>query len=122
MWAHPDEESGLGLYAEHKMLALGRLSVSARCGSRPSTARVIPVAELRSNVTMLAKLAKLMKIPVTTTASAPNGANGPLMPELKEHVPDAERCFEFNTFDRTSQQSSSASRCRPLLKDCDSRH
>jgi hypothetical protein len=65
------------------MLALGRLSVSARCGSRPSTARVVPVAELRSNVIMLAKLAKLMKIPVTTTASEPNGADGPLMAELK---------------------------------------
>jgi hypothetical protein len=83
------------------------VSVSAQdtANSRPSTARVVPVAELRSNVIMLAKLAKLklMKIPVATTASEPNGVNGPLMPELKEHVPDAERCLEFNTFDRTSQ-------------------
>ena len=112
-----------GLYAEQKKLALGRLSVIARHGKQPpSTARVVPVAELRSNVTMLAKLAKLMKIPVTTTASAPNGANGPLMPELKEHVPDAERCLEFDTFDQTSQTVFKCQQLPPLLKDCDSRH
>src|SRR4029453_6536695 len=41
----------------------------------------INVSELRANVTMLAKLATLLKIPVITTASEPNGPNGPLMPE-----------------------------------------
>jgi nicotinamidase-related amidase len=49
----------------------------------------IPIAELRSNVIMLAKLASLMKIPVITTASEPNGTNGPLMPEINQHAPHA---------------------------------
>lgn len=49
----------------------------------------ISVAELRSNVVMLAKLASLMKIPVITTASEPNGTNGPLMPEIAGHAPHA---------------------------------
>src|SRR3712207_325573 len=49
----------------------------------------IPIAELRSNVIMLAKLATLMKIPVITTASEPNGTNGPLMPEINQHAPHA---------------------------------
>jgi nicotinamidase-related amidase len=53
------------------------------------TVKDIPVAELRANVVMLAKLAKLMNIPVITTASEPNGTNGPLMPEIHEHAPHA---------------------------------
>ena len=51
------------------------------------TVKDISVAELRSNVAMLAKLATLMKIPVITTASEPNGTNGPLMPEIHELAP-----------------------------------
>jgi nicotinamidase-related amidase len=51
------------------------------------TVKDIPVAELRSNVIMLAKLATLMKIPVITTASEPKGTNGPLMPEIHEFAP-----------------------------------
>ena len=46
------------------------------------TVKDISVAELRSNTVMLAKLATLMKIPVITTASEPNGTNGPLVPEI----------------------------------------
>lgn len=53
------------------------------------TVKDIPVAELRSNVVMLAKLASLMKIPVITTASEPNGTNGPLMPEIHQFAPHA---------------------------------
>ena len=53
------------------------------------TVKDIPVAELRSNVVLLSKLATLMKIPVITTASEPNGTNGPLMPEIHEHAPHA---------------------------------
>ena len=48
------------------------------------TVKDISVAELRSNTVLLAKLAKLMKIPVITTASEPNGTNGPLMPEIHQ--------------------------------------
>ena len=36
----------------------------------------VPVAELRANVTALAKLATLQGIPVITTASVPDGPNG----------------------------------------------
>jgi nicotinamidase-related amidase len=49
----------------------------------------ISVAELRANTTMLAKLATLLKLPVITTASEPNGPNGPLMPEIHKSAPHA---------------------------------
>jgi nicotinamidase-related amidase len=49
----------------------------------------IPVAELRANVTALAKLAALFEIPLITTASVPEGPNGPLMPEIHEAAPHA---------------------------------
>src|SRR5258705_6291077 len=49
----------------------------------------ISVAELRANVTALAKLAALQQIPVITTASVPDGPNGPLMPEIHEAAPHA---------------------------------
>jgi nicotinamidase-related amidase len=51
---------------------------------------------------MLAKLATLMKIPVITTASEPNGTNGPLMPEIQEFAPHAvyvARKGEVNAWD-----------------------
>ena len=66
------------------------------------TVKDIPVAELRSNAVMLARLATLMKIPVITTASEPNGTNGPLMPEIHEHAPHAvyvARKGEVNAWD-----------------------
>ena len=66
------------------------------------TVKDIPVAELRSNVVMLAKLATLMKIPVITTASEPNGTNGPLMPEIHQFAPHAiyvPRKGEVNAWD-----------------------
>jgi nicotinamidase-related amidase len=62
----------------------------------------ISVAELRANTTMLAKLATLMKMPVITTASEPNGPNGPLMPEIHEAAPHAvfvPRKGEVNAWD-----------------------
>jgi hypothetical protein len=43
----------------------------------------ISVAE-RANTTALAKLAALMEIPLITTASVPDGPNGPVMPEIQE--------------------------------------
>jgi len=48
------------------------------------TVKDIGVVELRANTVMLAKLATLLKIPVITTASEPNGPNGPLMPEINQ--------------------------------------
>lgn len=66
------------------------------------TVKDVPIAELRSNVVMLAKLAALMKIPVITTASEPNGTNGPLMPEIHQNAPHAvyvARKGEVNAWD-----------------------
>ena len=66
------------------------------------TVKDIPVAELRANVVMLAKLATLMKIPVITTASEPGGPNGPLMPEIHQFAPHAvyvPRKGEVNAWD-----------------------
>jgi len=62
----------------------------------------IEVAQLRANTTMLAKLATLMKLPVITTASVPEGPNGPLMPEIHEAAPHAvhvPRRGEVNAWD-----------------------
>ena len=62
----------------------------------------IPVSQLRANVTTLAKLATLLKLPVTTTASVPDGPNGPLMPEHQEAAPHAQyipRHGEVNAWD-----------------------
>lgn len=53
------------------------------------TVKDIPLQELRTNATVLAKGAALAKVPVITTASEPNGPNGPLMPELHEAAPGA---------------------------------
>lgn len=62
----------------------------------------ISVAELRANTTALAKLAALQNIPVITTASVPDGPNGPLMPEIQEAAPHAvyvPRKGEVNAWD-----------------------
>jgi nicotinamidase-related amidase len=53
------------------------------------TVKDIPVAELRANTVVLAKIAELAKAPVLTTASEPNGPNGPLMEELAKAAPGA---------------------------------
>jgi nicotinamidase-related amidase len=53
------------------------------------TVKDVPVAELRTNTVVLAKLAQLAKTPLITTASEPSGPNGPLMPEIKEAAPGA---------------------------------
>jgi len=66
------------------------------------TVKDISVAELRANTTMLVKLATLLKIPVITTASEPNGPNGPLMPEIHQLAPHAvyvARKGEVNAWD-----------------------
>jgi nicotinamidase-related amidase len=49
----------------------------------------ISITELRTNTTALAKVAALLNIPVITTASVPDGPNGPLMPEIHEAAPEA---------------------------------
>lgn len=62
----------------------------------------ISITELRANTTALAKVAALMNIPVITTASVPDGPNGPLMPEIHQAAPHAvyvPRKGEVNAWD-----------------------
>lgn len=66
------------------------------------TVKDIEVTALRNNVAALAKVAALENIPVFTTASEPNGPNGPLMPEIHELAPHAiyiPRNGEINAWD-----------------------
>jgi nicotinamidase-related amidase len=66
------------------------------------TVKDISVAELRANTTMLAKLANLLDIPLITSASVPDGPNGPLMPEIHREAPHAvhvPRKGEINAWD-----------------------
>lgn len=50
----------------------------------------IPVPELRRNAIALAKVVTLLKIPVITTASVPDGPNGPLIPDIHQAAPHAQ--------------------------------
>lgn len=62
----------------------------------------IDVPRLRRNVVALAKAASLSKVPVITTASVPQGPNGPLIPEIHQAAPHAQyvaRRGEINAFD-----------------------
>ena len=83
----------------------GKLSESTEYDAAagcPINPKDISVAELRANTTLLAKVATLLKIPVITTASEPNGPNGPLMPEIHEAAPHAvyvPRQGEVNAWD-----------------------
>jgi len=66
------------------------------------TVKDIGVAELRSNTTVLAKVAALLDIPLLTSASVPDGPNGPLMPEIHAAAPHAvfvPRTGEINAWD-----------------------
>ncbi len=49
----------------------------------------IELPALRANVTALAKASRLTKIPTFTTASVPDGPNGPLIPEIHQCNPEA---------------------------------
>ncbi|WP_322026338.1 hydrolase [Burkholderia sp. BCC1977] len=53
------------------------------------TVKDMEMTVLRSHAIALAKMATLCKIPVITTASVPQGPNGPLIPEIHEHAPHA---------------------------------
>ncbi len=66
------------------------------------TVKDLTVPELRANVTTLAKVATLTKIPVITTASVPQGPNGPLIPEIHKFAPHAQyvvRKGQINAWD-----------------------
>ncbi len=62
----------------------------------------MPMPELRARAAALAKMASLCKIPVITTASVPQGPNGPLIPEIHANAPHAKyvaRRGEINAWD-----------------------
>jgi nicotinamidase-related amidase len=66
------------------------------------TVKDVTVAELRANVTALAKIATLLDLPIVTTASVPDGPNGPIMPEIAQFAPRAvyvPRKGEVNAWD-----------------------
>jgi nicotinamidase-related amidase len=51
----------------------------------------MPMPVLRNHAAALARMATLSKMPVITTASVPQGPNGPLIPEIHENAPHAKR-------------------------------
>ena len=53
------------------------------------TVKDMEMTVLRANVVTLAKIATLAKIPVITTASVPQGPNGPPIPEIHKYAPHA---------------------------------
>lgn len=62
----------------------------------------MPMPILRNHATALAKIATLANIPVITTASVPQGPNGPLIPEIHANAPHAQyiaRKGEINAWD-----------------------
>lgn len=62
----------------------------------------MPMPELRARAAALARMATLAKLPVITTASIPQGPNGPLIPEIHENAPHAQyvaRKGEINAWD-----------------------
>lgn len=62
----------------------------------------MPMPVLRAHATALAKMATLAKLPVITTASVPQGPNGPLIPEIHQFAPHAKyvpRRGEINAWD-----------------------
>lgn len=62
----------------------------------------MPMPVLRSHATALAKMATLCNLPVITTASVPQGPNGPLIPEIHANAPHAQyvaRRGEINAWD-----------------------
>src|SRR5262249_22778828 len=65
------------------------MGIEGRSALARAAAHIVFIPPEGSNVVLLAKLATLMKIPVMTTASEPNGTNGPLMPEIHQFAPHA---------------------------------
>jgi nicotinamidase-related amidase len=62
----------------------------------------ISVPELRARAAALAKMATLANLRVITTASVPEGPNGPLIPEIHQNAPHAKyvaRKGEINAWD-----------------------
>lgn len=79
----------------------------------------IELPVLRSRVTALAKISRLAKIPTFTTASVPDGPNGPLIPEIHQYNPDAvyiPRTGQINAWDNPAWSDAiKATRRKTLL-------
>ncbi len=70
-----------------------------------NTVKDLPVPDLRNYAIALAKTASLLNIPVLTTASVPDGPNGPLIPEIHQCAPHAQfipRTGQINAWDNPS--------------------
>ena len=66
------------------------------------TIQDMPFTQVRAHAAALAQMATLSKIPVITTASVPQGPNGPLIPEIHANAPHAQyvaRKGEINAWD-----------------------
>ena len=66
------------------------------------TVKDMPMPELRVRAAALAKIAKLSNLPVITSASVPQGPNGPMIPEIMQNAPHAKyvaRKGEINAWD-----------------------
>ncbi|WP_025600302.1 hydrolase [Burkholderia sp. WSM2230] len=66
------------------------------------TVKDMEMTVLRKHATALARMATLCKMPVITTASVPQGPNGPLIPEIHESAPHAQyvaRTGQINAWD-----------------------
>jgi nicotinamidase-related amidase len=66
------------------------------------TIQDMPFTEVRTNATTLAKVAHLAGMPVITSASVPDGPNGPLIPDIHQSAPHAQyvaRRGEINAWD-----------------------
>lgn len=66
------------------------------------TVQDMPMTTLRRHAAALAKMATLAGLPVITTASVPQGPNGPLIPEIHRYAPHAQyvaRKGEINAWD-----------------------
>ncbi|RKT87301.1 Nicotinamidase-related amidase [Saccharopolyspora antimicrobica] len=73
---------------------------------------------MRANTVALARTADLLGIPVITTASVPDGPNGPLMPEIHEVAPKAQyvaRNGEINAWDTPAFREAVAATGRRTL-------
>lgn len=66
------------------------------------TVNDMPMPVLRNHAAALARMATLAKLPVITTASVPQGPNGPMIPEIHanaQHAKYVARKGEINAWD-----------------------
>lgn len=74
--------------------------------------------DLRVNVASLATAATLAQVPAIATASVPEGPNGPLIPEIFSHAPEAtfvQRHGEINAWDVEALRNAVAATGRKTL-------